>query len=72
MNYLIRNEAKKSGVKLWQIADKLGCTDSTFSRKLSKEFSADETKKILSIINQIKEDKQNDKLQTVPDDKRGL
>ena len=33
-NVEIRREAAGAGVKLWQIADKLGITDSYFSRKL--------------------------------------
>lgn len=61
MNKLIKNEAKEAGVKLWQIADRLGYTDSTFSRKLRKELSKEETLKILSIIKELAKENANDK-----------
>lgn len=51
-------EIKKSilaaGLKIWQVADKFGCTDGNFSRKLRKEFSAADTEKVLSIIDELK------------------
>lgn len=50
----IRNEAKNAGVKLWQIAEMLGITDSHFSRKLRKELSAEEKAKIFDMIREIK------------------
>lgn len=50
----IRNEAKKAGVRLWQIAERLNITDSNFSRKLRKELTVEEKAKIRSIINEIK------------------
>lgn len=49
----IRNKAKKYGVCLWQIAEKLNLTDSTFSRKLRKELSQEEKQKIFGIIDSI-------------------
>lgn len=52
-NSQIRNKAKQSNIHLWQIANKLGITDSTFSRKLRFELSEDETKKILDIIDEL-------------------
>ena len=42
-NQDIRHEILGSGLKLWQIAEALGITDATFSRKLRKELP-DETK----------------------------
>lgn len=56
-NVAIRTTAKKKGVKLWQIADKLGIYDANFSRKLRKELSADETAHILGIIEEIAAEK---------------
>ncbi len=57
-NSQIRNKAKQSNIHLWQIANKLGITDSTFSKKLRFELSEDETKKILDIIDElVKENK---------------
>lgn len=56
-NAAIRAKAKENGVKLWQIADKLGIYDANFSRKLRKELSAEETAKILDIIEQLAAEK---------------
>lgn len=52
-NIEIRQEAAGAGVKLWQIADKLGITDSYFSRKLRKEFTNEEKEKIRAIIAEL-------------------
>ena len=50
----IRTEASNSGVKLWQIAEKLGINDGNFSRKLRKELNPEEKAKIKSIIAELK------------------
>ena len=50
----IRTEATNSGVKLWQIAEKLGINDGNFSRKLRKELSPEEKAKIREIIAELK------------------
>lgn len=42
-NQDIRSEILGNGLKLWQIAEALGITDATFSRKLRRELP-DETK----------------------------
>lgn len=52
-NQTIRRTAAGAGVKLWQIADRLGYTDSYFSRLLRKEFPADKQKEILRIIAEL-------------------
>ena len=52
----IRLAAAGSGVKLWQIAERMGILDSNFSRKLRHELSSEEKEKILSIINEISSD----------------
>ena len=49
----VREAAKAAGVKLWQIADKLGITDGNFSRKLRKELPEAEKQKILLIIDEL-------------------
>lgn len=49
----IRNAAAGNGVFLWQVADVLGIADSSFSRKLRNELSAEEKQKILAIITQL-------------------
>lgn len=52
-NHQIRNYAKEQNVKLWQIAAELGVNDGNFSRKLRKEFSAEEQKRITEIIDTL-------------------
>lgn len=42
-----------SGVKLWQVADRWGLTDSNFSRKLRKPFNQNEVERIKGIIAEI-------------------
>lgn len=54
VNTEIKDMAKKYNVKLWQIADELSITDTLFSKKLRKELSNEEKKKIISIIKKIK------------------
>lgn len=52
-NMKIREKARNSGVRLWQIADALGMQESLFSKKLRKELTEDEREKILSIIDDL-------------------
>ncbi len=54
-NQDIRSEVAGAGMKLWQIADRLSLTDSTFSRKLRKELPESEKEKIRAIIAELKE-----------------
>lgn len=49
----IRDSAKKAGVRMWQIADRLGIFDSAFSKKLRYELPQAERDKILKIIADI-------------------
>lgn len=53
MNSQIKNYARSKNVKLWQIAEKLGLQDSNFSRKLRHELSAEKTKQIIKIIDDL-------------------
>lgn len=50
----IRQAASEAGVKLWQIAEGLGITDATFSRRLRRELPQEEKQKILKIIEHLK------------------
>lgn len=52
-NMKIREEARNSGVRLWQIADALGIQESMFSKKLRKELGEEDQVKILSIIAEL-------------------
>jgi len=46
-------EAKRAGVRLWEIAERLGMNDGNFSRKLRRELNPEERRKILAIINDL-------------------
>ena len=52
-NQTIRRTAAGAGVRLWQIADKLGVTDSHFSRILRKELSEEKQAQIMQIIAEL-------------------
>ena len=55
MNNLdIRNLVKRHKIKLWQIAETLGMSDCTFSRKLRHELSENQKQEIRKIINNIR------------------
>ena len=43
-----------NGLKLWQVADKLGITDGNFSRKLRFNFNDEEVSNIKNIISSLK------------------
>ena len=49
-NVDIREMAKLKGVYLWQIADKLEMDNGNFSKKLRKELSENEKRKIYDLI----------------------
>lgn len=53
-NIEIRNAIFSNNIKKWKIANKLGITDSTFSRMLRNEISNEKKKEILNIINALK------------------
>lgn len=52
-NQDIKRTAAGAGVKLWQIADKLGIADCSLSRKLRKELPQEEKARIFSIIREL-------------------
>lgn len=52
-NMEIREKARVSGVRLWQIADAIGMQESQFSKKLRKELTEDERSRILGIIDDL-------------------
>jgi hypothetical protein len=49
-NKRIRQAARESGVKLWQVAERWGCNDGNFSRKLRREFTPTDISRALEII----------------------
>ena len=52
-NQDIRQAAAVAGIRLWQIADKLGISDCNFSRRLRRELDAEEKNKVLSVIEEL-------------------
>lgn len=54
-NEQLKREIVGAGLKLWQVADKIGITDSSFSRKLRRELPDDEKQRIRTIIVELKE-----------------
>lgn len=55
-NQDIRSEIKGAGFKLWQIADKLGITDSNFSKLLRHELSEGKKNEIRNMIAKLKKE----------------
>lgn len=58
MNDVIKEYAKVSGIKLWQVAEKLGMHDSNFSKKLRHQLTSDEEQKICKIIDDLANSKE--------------
>lgn len=52
-NQDIKRAAAGSGVRLWQVAERLGIADCSLSRKLRRELPSDEKEKIFSVIEQL-------------------
>ncbi|MCD7821782.1 MAG: hypothetical protein LUG64_06195 [Clostridiales bacterium] len=55
-NVDVRRAAAEAGVRLWEVAERLGTSDSNFSRKLRKELSEAEKDKIFDIIERLKKE----------------
>ena len=51
----IRELAKRNGICLWQIADKLNMQDSNFSKMLRTELPSKKKMKIVKIIKELSE-----------------
>lgn len=60
MNEAIRAAAKERGVRLWQIAERVGMNDGNFSRKLRRELPEEEQQRIIGIIHDIAERKEKE------------
>lgn len=52
-NEEIRRYAAGKGVRLWQVADRLGIADTSLSRKLRKELLADGKQEIRRVIDEL-------------------
>ena len=55
-NVDVRRTAAGNGVRLWQIADALGISDCSLSRKLRKELSAEEKAAAFAIIRNLSQE----------------
>ncbi len=49
----IRSFAKSRGITLWMIADEMGISEPTMTRKFRKELDSDEKAKIRKIIKEL-------------------
>lgn len=49
----IRKSLRNNNIKYWKVANEYGITDGNFSRKLRKELSNEEKKKIFDIIDKL-------------------
>ena len=52
-NSKVRLAAMEAGVKLWQVAERLGINDGNLSRKLRRELPLEEQDRILEIIQEL-------------------
>ena len=52
-NIDVREYAAARGVRLWRIADALGMTDASFSRKLRRELSNQDKQQIFAIVDRL-------------------
>ena len=52
-NEAIREKAKKSGVRLWEVAEKIGVADSTFCRQMRRELPEARQQLILRAIDEL-------------------
>jgi len=49
-NESLKNFIRGNGITLWEVAEKIGITDSSFSRKLRHELSEEEAEKIRASV----------------------
>lgn len=56
-NKEIRIAARDAGVRLWQVAERIGMNDGNFSRKLRRELPDQEKKDVLEIIKTLAAEK---------------
>lgn len=52
-NVELRTYALNHGVKLWEIAEKMGVSECTFSKSLRREFDAEKKARIMKIIDEL-------------------
>lgn len=59
-NKQIRDAARDAGIRLWQVAERLGINDGNFSRKLRRELPPSECEKVLNIIQELSQEMQEE------------
>lgn len=59
-NKELREYAARNGVRLWQIASRIGVNDGNFSRRLRFELSDEEKNRIVEIIDEIATNREDD------------
>lgn len=59
-NKQIRDAARDAGIRLWQVAERLGINDGNFSRKLRRELPPSEREKVLNIIQELSQEMQEE------------
>ena len=52
-NQFIRQTLELTGIKMWEVAEQYGCTESTLSKKLRTELSTKEKEQIYDIIQDL-------------------
>lgn len=57
-NQLLRDYAKISGVKLWEVAERLNLQDTNLSKMLRHQLSDDKQNELIAIIDQIAREKE--------------
>lgn len=57
-NYDIRSECHKYNIKLWELAEWIGVSESTMTRKLRQELPSEQKDHILSMILKLAEHKE--------------
>lgn len=57
----VRELILASGAKLWQVAERFGCTDGNFSRKLRHNFSEADSDRVVAIVKELMSEANNTK-----------
>lgn len=57
-NVTIRNAAREAGVHHWEVAEALGISEGSFCRRMRHELPEAEQARILTIINDISEQRE--------------
>lgn len=58
-NLELRKAAKAAGIPLWRIADAIGVSEPTMTRKLRHELPENEKKQLLNLIKQLAREGEN-------------